>query len=299
MATIQVIRDNRFKTGVYVMRPGFDDGDPRATERYLDYCGTAKKEDDRTWVLAQWGTRLNFGNCTERLGDDGFYYYEDAVRTFAVNPETGAFKMDLNGSAIYGDTPRTPDEAWGHILVEQGFTHVQKLTNVKAIYATLDFELTRFEDRFADPSQCDPGVHAAQLLWYFTINNILTPEQQAEGNLGRHNDYIWFGVPLFDNRTPIQKESWQFDKGTGQFIYGLGNDLYLPGPAEVGKRMRFTVDIAPYMRRALEIVQGEGGMKDVLFENLAFTYFNFGWELPGTYDVGATIYEINVEIVEE
>ena len=47
------------------------------------------------------------------------------------------------------------------------------------------------------------------------------------------------------------------------------------------------------------LMDGEGGMKDVLFENLAFTYFNFGWELPGTYDVGATIHEINVEIVEE
>ena len=50
-------------------------------------------------------------------------------------------------------------------------------------------------------------------------------------------------------------------------------------------------------KKTLEEVQAKGGMRNCKYENLYVTYMNFGWEVPGIFDVSADIYDIGIEAV--
>ena len=39
-----------------------------------------------------------------------------------------------------------------------------------------------------------------------------------------------------------------------------------------------------------------GALKNVDENNMFFSYMNFGWEVPGTFDVSVTVNGLNLEI---
>ena len=56
----------------------------------------------------------------------------------------------------------------------------------------------------------------------------------------------------------------------------------------------FTYDALPKVKEAIEEAQKLGALKNVKAENLTINYMNFGWEVPGTFNVSATVEEIDI-----
>ena len=70
--------------------------------------------------------------------------------------------------------------------------------------------------------------------------------------------------------------------------------LAITGKTEPGKRMRTSTNILPIIQRAFELAQSRGFMRKTNKDDLHITSTNVGWEVPGTYNVSATIRKLNI-----
>ena len=291
-AYLEVIRDNHFARGFGVR------GETTATGtqvfKVLDYQGTA--EQPHVWDMARWNNPEGFDSETsteEKVGDE--YVYTDSSKVVRVNPETGYLYTELDASKVY-DHPRENGEGWPHILIEQNFESID-ITRAERIMASISFRIVKCDNLMGDAY--NSNIHTGHFLWYFTLRNEV-PEGATFEEAGQNGDYLWYGVPLYDYRTPNgMSESAVVDGGaagtTGKLIYSMPTTDYLP-PVEIGTLYQVEVDILPYMRRAYERAQEMKLLENVRFENLRFSYMNLGWEVPGTFHVASEFTDLSVKV---
>ncbi len=297
---VSFLNDRSYKNGFGVMGMTTDTG--RNNLGYFTYGGTVDAAKNSVWQLAQWAGLSDLAkNYVETKQADGTYDYKAGGKYVGVNPDTGVLTLGIDATKEYTHT-RQPNENWVHNLIEQHFNTSMNINDCEHIYAKMKFTID-FCDNETPLSEFNPDVHNAQLLWYITVTN--RPEQTfydtatQTWSQGRNGDFIWFGVPLWHANGLKVDEGCSYDKGTGQFIYGMDNSWYLNVPIEIGDTQEFKVDILPYMRSALENCQSQGGMKNCNYSNLYLNYMNFGWEVPGTFNCQATIDYFDITYVEK
>jgi hypothetical protein len=150
-----------------------------------------------------------------------------------------------------------------------------------------------FEDHMG--SAFNPNTHAAQYLMYFSVRNKDT------------NDFIWFGFPLFDNRSEWNEPSSMFDKGTSALMVGIGNrvlyqangknNCWKNGKINAGPTVdwsTFNIDVLPLIKGALETAHNDGYMENTSVDQLVISGMNLGWEIPGTYDASMEMKDFSV-----
>lgn len=296
---VEIMGDVGFSTGVHLL--GTDAGrDGRTTFRKLDWGGTAETTETPVWVMAQWCSKydlskeLDAGRSVEKKEGDTFIY-EDPSKTFKYNQKTKAVDLIYRASSDY-DTPRTSDQGWSHMLLEQNFANTPLIGDVDEVRVAIDFTINQMDRKMTD-AEFDFNIHTAQLVWFITLTN-MSPIYGTQG------DYIWFGVPLYDARGMARENTIQYDKGTAHYIYGLAVHEYLDDKIEsstydkdylpIKTDMSFDYNIYPMFKAAFDTVQQNGGMQGARFEDMAVTYMNMGWEIPGTYDVGVTIRKLDI-----
>jgi len=288
MKTLELLTDPTFKTGFHLLgiNPTVNH---RKIYKYLDYNGEAFKTNRPIWQMAQWWTPFDVKNASFKK-ENGRYVYETPSRRFEVKPEpNGHLRMNLYGSKEYPNGPRTSgNDPWSHLLIEQDFEESVSLDTLQALNLKLTFNIESVEDHHQ--GQYDPNLHAAQFLWYFVIH-----DTGIEGSTGYGNfkEFFWFGIPLYDNRFPFIEESMHVDSGgigtTGRLIYSMSNRNYLKEPIQMGKTYHIEVDILPSVLKAKQYALDHGYLKKHDQSNYQIGYMNFGWELPGVFDVKSYI----------
>lgn len=302
--TVALLEDTKFTTGIHMLGQS-PENEGRTTFGKLDYMGTAlEAENEPLWVSAQWcssynlATELKAGRASETKNGDT-YTYEDPAKTIAVNPKTGEITLTVRSSVDYGDTPRVPGQGWTHLLLEQNFPHPKPMKELDEVRVSMDYVINSCEMKMTE-QQYNPLIHAAQLVWFITCRNM----SDTEGSL---SDYMWFSVALWDSRGIAKRGTTTIDPGTQHYMSGPDPFLYLGKYRDrslydvdqfwipVGERVSFEIDVLPYMRQAFTDVQNAGGLKGCKLENMAVDYMNMGWEIPGTFDVSATIYSMGID----
>ena len=291
---VEIMGDTDFSTGIHLL--GTDAGeDGRTTYRKLTWGGTAEETETPVWVMAQWCSKydmsdeLDAGRTVEQKEGDT-YIYEDPSKTLKFNTKTRAIDLIYRASVDY-DTPRVGDQGWSHLLLEQNFADSPLISELSEVHVAMDFTINQMDRKMTD-EEYDFNLHTAQLVWFITLTNM----SDTHGTPG---DYIWFGVPLYDARGMAREDTVQYDKGTAHYIYGVAVHNYMDEYIEsstfdtdylpIKTDIKFDYNIYPLFKSAFEHVQQNGGMQGARFEDMAVTYMNMGWEIPGTYDVGVTI----------
>lgn len=297
---IDILFDTKFETGIHLLGTSTETG--RETFRKLDYSGMAKKTESPLWMMSQWNSKydlsveLDSGRSVEKK-EGSFYIYEDPSKTIRVDPTVGTIDLNYRSSVDYSEGPRTEYQPWSHMLIEQNFENPVMISDLSKLYVETDFTITQM-DRKMSNAEYDPNVHAAQLLWYITLTN-MSEEHGIRG------DYIWFGVPLYDNRGISKSDTISYDAGTDRYIYAFSPVNYYSEDAiesqdlrtiyiRTKKAIAFKYDIYSLFEKAFRKVQKKGGLKGARFEDMAVTYMNLGWELPGTFDVDVTFRKIDI-----
>ena len=232
---------------------------------------------------------LDAGRTVEQKEGDT-YIYEDPSKTLRFNAETKAIDLIYRASVDY-DTPRVGDQGWSHMLLEQNFANPPLISALSEVHVAMDFTINQMDLKMTE-EEYNFNLHTAQLVWFITLTNM-------SDTYGTPGDYIWFGVPLYDARGMAREDTVQYDKGTAHYIYGVAVHNYMDEYIEsstfdtdylpIQTDIKFDYNIYPLFKSAFEQVQASGGMQGARFEDMAVTYMNMGWEIPGTYDVGVTI----------
>lgn len=286
--TIELLSDPSFANGFLLQ--GVDaSGDNRGIKRVYKRDGK-----EPTWRLAQWWTPFDLASSDMMSCPDG-YEISNKSRTVFAKPGQKMLELDLDSNSEYEarfplGVRQNVSEGWAHSLIEQDFAEPVLVQNLKSLFASLSFSITALKAFHL--KEYNPNLHAAQFLWYITIK-----ERTSGKDNGLGGNYIWFGIPLFDNRTPFEAASSFYDIGnsgsTKKLIYSIDSRLYLPESLEIGKEYSFSFDVLPLMKKAII----EADEKGIFAPNaeLLVNYMNFGWELPGNFAVKSYIKGISIK----
>ncbi len=288
-----------FKDPMLSQRIGLKGFSPKITaHQVFGYLDAPTLGGDDVWTIAEWFSRsLLHEKCgMEPYGNTGYRYFNDCKQVILF-PGKNEIRLAAYTSKEY-DTPRTGKEPWVHLLMEQRVADSDRvrLENMKHLYLTLEYTVDFCEMKMS-PDQYDPNCHAAQISWYFTLEDCDDSNRDFEGR----PDYLWFGLPMWDNRDRADmdyKENIMFDAGTNRLIYCMDKNRYIEGGfAEVGRSYRFSLDVLPVMRHAYDIARAHGALLHTDWKNLAIGSTNIGWEVPGTFDCQITLKDMDATYI--
>jgi hypothetical protein len=295
--TKNLLADADFSQGFKLLEPR-NDG-KRVFCPNIDYNG--KADESPIWEMSQWASPYNFKDATYTSIKEGVHKYENESRSCIIDTNNSEIEINLNSWTEYQELfghSRTGSENWSHFLLEQSFPNPSKISELKSIYAKCEFRINKAED--LDPGQPIP---CAQLTWYFTITDVRNgdPAYQSKDNT---NDFMWFGIPIFDSRYEYLPENKMVDKGfngaTNKLIYGMDSRaVFKKQKVEVGKDYIINIDILPYIKDAYLYGITNEALVDSSFKDLTINYMNIGWELPGSFDASLTLKNMSVMVEEK
>lgn len=276
----EVLTDTKFAKGFVLT--GATHGAPARAETF------GQKNITPAWRMPQWNSK---GLLDRVQVDDDTVTLTDDYKTVTLHRKTGAVNLTVDTSKEY-ETPRTsPDQPWVHLLLEQSpFQKPIKVSEAAAIWVEVEFELTRYKAHCPQ----DPGLHAAQLSWFLYLKNT-NPASQG------FHDFLWFGLSLFDSRYDFVPDYalQDFAMPNGCFIRSLGTKRFFDKPVKIGEQRTIRYNILDEIQKAIEIANEKGFLMHTTMNDVVLDGTNIGWEIPGTYEVGATLHKLSVMVIEK
>lgn len=277
----ELLRDPAFRRGFVLLRP---EPGRKVT------CGAVRGPEDGepVWQLAQWSSRHPFDSATpaERPAG-GAVRLATPARTLAFGGDDGALLLGVNAAAEYADRPRAKGEPWVHLLVEQPIAAAPRIGDLSSCRFHLEARLEKAA--LVRPDGYDPRIHAAQFQVFLTVQYV------DKGKPG-HGDYLWFGIPVYDNRRRTSATYAAPDSGgTGKFIYTAASARFTAGSTHDDGWVTFEADVLPLIRDGLAAARSRKFLKDLPDDHVfRITAVNMGWEVPGTFDVGIRVRRLSL-----
>lgn len=299
-------QDLNFKKGFKISKAFYDSGEPPHYEEKINLYEKYEQEPP-IWTIAQWSSnfdimidgynlnRSNDGLVNEIVSNGKLVYGEEVpAKRVQVDSRDGSIYLESNCQVEYTQ-PRVSSDPWVHLLLEQSFgnngNELVFIKDLKSLYVEANYTIEKFEDIMGETA--NPNVHAAQLVWFITIQN-------RNINSSGYGRYIWFGIPLWDNRS-VGKQTAVYsahDKGTDTLIYSMASSDYLKYNGgvipDINEKAKAKVDILNIVTNAFNNAKDKGYLANTNFEDLAIGGTNFGFEMPGTYNIGVKIDDLGV-----
>lgn len=246
------------------------------------YCGAAYKDDSEKY------DSYNILNAKHSLNGTK-HTWIDTSKKLSVDTGNGAIGMRLLGTKEYTH-PRQTNEGWPHLLLEYNILGEYKLSELKSVRFEMEFMLTKLTNAMT-ASEHDNNLHTAQFVFYCVLKN--TNKLSKD-----YNNYIWFGLNLFDARYEIIPAYASQDSGkeinTGAFIYQPISSAYCKTPTKLGETQSINYNLLPRMKDAFKAAQQARFLVNTKWEDLSLKPGNFGFEVTGTYDIATEISTLNL-----
>ena len=283
---VEAIADNTFQDGFGVM------GLNSATD------GTSVKTQikfgrrDPVWRIGQWGSRYNLNEPLQNSVTTQAMILADRSKTVTLDRAENELTLALDATKEY-DTSEESRVMWAHLLIEQSFDDFPqyRLSEFDSLVATLDFSVTKAEKGAIETGDAADTLPAQFLQYFYVVN-------RNESSPG-YSSFLWFGLSYLDTRYDSAPLSYLQDTAggnLGNYIYSLGAESTLgPGAFEVGREYSVEIDILPYISAALQTAAENGFMLNTQLSDCVITGMNLGWEVPGAWDVSATIGNLSLK----
>ena len=299
-----IYKDSTFRGGFEVSKCKYNQGEsPHHDEILQVYEDSVCKQ---YWGIAQWNSRFDiYDNNGMRINHskdgliheitsngivkDGILYPGKKIR---FNTKTGEHYLELNGYAEYDELRKNPDVPWAHLLFGQSWEQDEliNLSSCQDVIIATDFAVTKCDDM--NPNNHE-DFHAVQFVFYITLQN----RRIGSKDFGK---YIWFGIPLFDNRYQNQETKlwYAIDKGTNSYMYKPSsidvmtfNDGQCPS---VNEKTMIRYNAKEAMINAVNTIIEIANWEDTKLEDIYFGSTNYGFENGGMYNIGVEIEDFGV-----
>lgn len=267
----EAIQDNQFRQGFILWAP--------APGKHVQY-GVMPGFDPAAqpaWGLAQWSSRFPL-EPVRQIPGAGSLSLSNTAKSVILQPPDAHLALAVNSAVEYGPASRRAGEPWVHLLVEQEFAHPVSIALLSAAKFHLEARLLLSTNLHR--GDYDPAAHAAQFQLFFTLQN---RNRESKG----YGDYLWFGLPIYDNRYrhPPEFKSRDFG-GTEKFIFTPASTNYTAASAQDRTWVTIDRDLLPFLRDALRAAWAQGFLSgSTVLADYAISGMNMGWELPGMFQV--------------
>lgn len=271
----------------------------------ISFAANPANGSDETpfWTLSTHYSKFDITRATRTTGDDGsvFFHTPGQIVSLRWAENETLLRLDVLADAEY-DRPRQKNDPWPHLLINRNFDPNDFLSPAKGpILFSFDVRIGSCENRMT-PEQYDSNLHCAQSNAYFIIRNV-------NAHSPDFNDYIWFGVPVFDSRHKIVAPYTAIDGdpniiGTGKLICTFGGDdayrkIYGDKNPADGLWCHGALDLSAEARAALAAAQDRGLLLHTTLDDLALVHFNFGWEVPGIFRCSMEIKNLSLRQISD
>ncbi|MEI2723483.1 MAG: hypothetical protein V9H26_08035 [Verrucomicrobiota bacterium] len=282
----ELIRDPHFQQGFILLEPAAGKKVPYGELRPAD------RQEQPVWQMAQWSSKYPLAASATGQFAGGSLRWANAAKSVTLGQNGGAaadLALGVNASVEYGPRARRLNEPWVHLLVEQRFAQPPALADLTAAQLRVEARLLR--SQLVKTDDYTPGLHAAQFQIFFTLQN------SRSGSPG-HGRYLWFGVPIYDDRQrlPAAHKS-QDTAGTEMFIFTPGGEAFTSESAHDRQWITLDKDLLPLMHEALETAWQRGFLTESKsFADYCIGEMNMGWEVPGLFDVELQVRNLSLQV---
>lgn len=299
--------DVNFKDGYIVTKSTYGVGESPYHDNYLRIYPSFYTP---RWSIAQWNSKYDIlGNKDDPNAGYQLVREDDGLintiiskgqtvngqflpgKIIKINSMTGEIYLECNCSIEY-DKDRDSSDPWVHLLLANRWRKQRKISELSSIVMEANFTVNKCIN-YTKSENYSVNKHAAQLVWYVTLQNL------NRSSLG-YGKYIWFGVGLWDDRSvdKVANAYIAHDAGTDTLIYNPSSSYYYGNnygkQKGVGQENNAYVDIYPILSMAFSEAQAKGYLSNTTWDDLYIGGTNFGYEVPGTFDISATIHSLGV-----
>ena len=282
----QLIRDPHFQCGFVLLA-----AEPGKRVPYGTFTGMADGKKP-VWELAQWSSKQPFTHGPAERTSDTAIRYANAAKSITVGKPGSSdadISMAVNGTVEYDKRARKRDEPWVHLLLQQDIEDAPVLTEIQSARFRIEARLhscTKLET-----PDYSPGLHAAQFQVFFSVQN---RNRDSAG----YGEYLWFGIPLYDDRHEFPKAHKSKDvAGTNMFIFTPAGETYTSKSAHGKEWITVDKDLLPLMREGLELACQRGFLKhSQSLADYRISGMNIGWEVPGVFDVALQVRNLSLKV---
>lgn len=234
------------------------------------------------WNIACWHSHYNWirdGKADPVIaGRDGSMEVKNPARSLWRSADGSEVILKAKGSIEYEHTRRR-EEGWTHLLLEVLWDRPElgrlAVCKLKSLWLTMDIRLLQCENKTAG---YDPSIHAGQFVVYFNISGI-------------RNEAMWLGLCNMDSRFLMDENRreivYQMDPGTNTFIIAPPQNQFIAGHLADGQWHSMSLDLKPVILQAYEYGRQNGAFTKTSVDKLLLNSMNFGFEIPGTFDMAA------------
>lgn len=246
-----------------------------------------------TWVLAQWDSKYDITQGTDS-NQNGVFTFADTSKSVVIDTNYDTLELELNAEYEYTDGLYQSGDGWAHLLLQQDFygENLIRLADQSSLNMRMDYTITKCD---AKATGMNSNIHTAQFVWYITLQN----RNADSEDFGK---YIWFGLLLYDNRYEgvVTNDYSAIDAGkvdaTRMMICQPSSSKWssLAGGVSprVGDKVSINLNILSLAQEAFLAAQQDATnpcLTKTKWEDLYIGSTNFGFEVPGTYNVGVKI----------
>jgi hypothetical protein len=283
-----VVRDPNFQRGVKVYDPTEGGG-----HKQIGTLQGLQPGSTPVWGLSQWNTLTPFaGEPASTMQDPRFIQYTSGSKTITFGRDNTLYadvSLKLNSAIEFKDKGgvRPAKARWPALYLWQTLDDSKPVAQLKQVNFSADAKLNL--NRSLRPSgPFNPREDAAQFTMFLTIQNM----NKQSLDFGK---YVWFGLPIYDNRYKMSAQHEQKDAFTKKFIYLLDSRSFSKNSMFNEKWNHLSADLLPEIRESLRRAKAKGFFQDpVDLSNFYIRSLNVGWEIPGTFESEVQLKDFNV-----
>lgn len=269
----QIIRDPLFRNGIKVYQLG--DGSYTPPVAFTIHSPYVSPIGVPVWHLAQWSSQSSIGPTGSYTADGG-YHWATADKDITIYPD-GVLKTAINSINEYHNGWRADGQKWVHLLLHQEMYNVanpgalESVARMNRLDFSFDMQLL-MNSRNTAPGY-NPSIHAAQFVMFFSVQN---RKPSAPG----YGQYVWFGIPVYDDRVVSPAETCTIDPGTQNVLYSMPYSALSATSVHSGSRVAMRADLLPWVKKALQCAIPWLTSQDQ--ENYYITSMVYGYEMTGS-----------------
>jgi hypothetical protein len=287
--SIELIRDGHFQRGFQVMAPPMG---KKVVEAVIP--GIEPGAGEAVWQLDQWNSRFSLATAKRLSLPSGEFRYANSAKEVIVG-KPGTDQADLtlriDSPIEYDGKFRVSGQPWPHLLVEQAIESSPNLDETSKV-------IVHIEARLVDGKRTTgPGysrdLHCGQVPFVLTIQNC---NRDSKG----FGDFLWFIVPLYDDRDRIVPPyvAADFADPSAKLIFNPGGAAYTAESLHDGRWVTIDKDLRPLILDALAAGWDKGYLKDSRdIRDYRISTTNLGWEAPGLFAGAIQIRNLSLKAV--
>lgn len=283
----ELIRDRHFHRGFFLLEPK-----PGQRVVYGRMEGLRPRtRHEPVWDLAQWSSRCPLQPQSARRRDDGAIELANEAKSVVIGQpksEAADLTLGVNASVEYGNKARRKEDPWVHLLVQQTLPRPPSVERLSSVSFQVAARLRK--SRQVKTDDYSPDVHAAQMQMFLSIQN-------RNARSAGHGEYLWFGLPFYDNRHRMPPAYKAQDFGdTKMFIYTCAAEDLTKESTHDGGWVTMEKDLLPLIHEGMDTAWSRGfldGSKQLADYAIAGVFL--GWEVPGIFDVEMQLRDLSLQ----